>query len=961
MSRLVELQKYGQSVWLDNIRRGLIASGELKRLIEEDGLRGVTSNPTIFEKAIAGSTDYDEAMRKLVDEGKSVNEIYEALVLEDIRMAADLFLPVFEATDGQDGFVSLEVSPKLAYDTEGTIAEARRLWRLLERQNVMIKVPATPEGLPAIEQLIGEGININVTLLFSIERYEQVAQAYIAGLEKRADRGDSLDRVASVASFFLSRIDTVVDRILEARLRDSKDAEQRARLEALLGKAAIASAKLAYQRFKEIFSSPRFLKLKRKGARVQRILWASTSTKNPHHRDVRYVEELIGPDTVNTMPPTTLDAFRDHGRPRASLEENVEEARKALEALAEVGIVLDQTARQLQDEGVKAFSDSFDQLMRCIASKREMIRGGLPERQILALGHYRSRVEATLDSLSQQQFIRRLWSKDASLWKQEPEHQKIIQNRLGWLTLPEWMVEHCEHITDFADEVRNAGFKYALLLGMGGSSLAPEVLRQTFGTRPGYLDLAVLDSTDPATILSLERSVDLAKTLFIISTKSGTTVETLSLYEYFYEKVRGVKGDRAAENFIAITDAETPLARHARDRGFLRVFLNPPDIGGRYSALSYFGLVPAALMGIDIETLLDRAERLIHACVSCVPVKDNPCLVLGSVLGELGKEGRDKITLILSPPIETFGYWVEQLIAESTGKEGKGLVPVEGEPLGAPSVYGDDRLFVYIRLDDAENADRDATVQMLEKAGHPIVRILLREPMDLGQEFFRWEMATAIASARLGVNAFDEPNVQESKDNTKRLLEEYRTKGELPSYPLLVREGNIGLYGDQDMRVKLSELGAPVAADKGSLAALLAGFLKQARPGDYLAVMAYLQRSTGHHGLLQSLRTRLRDGLRVATTLGYGPRFLHSTGQLHKGGANNGLFIQITADDSVDLPIPGQPYTFSVLKQAQALGDFLSLSKKGRRVIRFHLGHEVEAGLRTLLAAVEEALGRLGK
>lgn len=954
MNPLVELQKYGQSVWLDNIRRSLIASGELKQMIDADGLRGVTSNPTIFEKAISGSTDYDQPMRNLADEGKDVNGIYEALAIEDIQLAADLLLPVFEATAGQDGFVSLEVSPKLARDTEGTIAEARRLYRLLGRKNAMIKVPATPEGIPAIEQLISEGININVTLLFSIERYEQVANAYIAGLERLAEKSNSLGGVASVASFFLSRIDTAVDRILESRIRESRGEGERARLESLLGKAAIANAKLAYQRFKDIFGSPRFLKLKQRGARVQRLLWASTSTKDPRYSDVRYVEELIGPDTINTMPPVTMEAFRDHGRPRPSLEESVEEARATLEALAEIKIDLGEIAGQLEDEGTRAFSDSFDKLMKCIAYKREAILSGLAERWALALGNYRGRVEETLVSLAAQQLVRRIWSKDASLWKKETEHQRIIKNRLGWLAASEWLLERSGQIIEFSQEVKGAGFKHALLLGMGGSSLAPEVLRQTFGTRPGYPDLAVLDSTDPATILSAERSLDLAKTLFIVSTKSGTTIETLSLYKYFYDKVRALKGDGTAENFIAITDPATPLAR---DRGFRRVFLNPEDIGGRYSALSYFGLVPAALMGIDIKAMLDRVERMVHACVSCVPAKDNPCLVLGSALGGLWKEGRDKITFILSPPIEAFGCWAEQLIAESTGKESKGLVPIEGEPLGAPSVYGGDRLFVYIRLDGAENDELDRKVQALENAGHPIVRIFLREPVDLGQEFFRWEMATAVAGALLGVNPFDEPNVQESKDNTKRLLDEFRANGKLPQEEPIWREDEISLYCDQSMRLKLNELGAD---GKGSLVSYLAAYFKQARPGDYLALMAYLQRSPVVHELLQSIRMRLRDALRLATTLGYGPRFLHSTGQLHKGGANNGLFVQITADDSVDLPVPGQPYTFGLLKQAQALGDFVSLSNKGRRAIRFHLGSpgQVEAGLRALLAAAGEALKR---
>jgi glucose-6-phosphate isomerase len=583
----------------------------------------------------------------------------------------------------------------------------------------------------------------------------------------------------------------------------------------------------------------------------------------------------------------------------------------------------------------------------------ESQKGGEGKGQSLTLGSFQARVESALEVLDRQDVIRRIWSGDASVWKEESDAQHIIKNRLGWLTVCGWMRGQCEEITDFADEVKNAGFESALLLGMGGSSLAPEVLGHTFARRSGHLDLVVLDSTDPATILSVERSLDLTRTLVVVSTKSGTTTETLSLQAYFYEKIRNLKGPGAGGNFIAITDPATPLAEMAQARGFRRIFLNPPDIGGRFSALSYVGLVPAALMGVEIDVLLDRAERLIHACQSGVSANQNPCLVLGAVLGALGSSGRDKITFVLSPSLDAFGAWAEQLIAESTGKEGKGLVPVEGEPVGAPSVYGNDRLFVYMRQEGSGSNELDRKVQALEDAGHPLVRIDLSDPFDLGQEFFRWEMATAVCGAWLGVNPFDEPNVQESKDNTRRLLDEFQRHGAFPLLTPRAEEGGIALYCDH-------EVPSGSRLSKNSLPAYLAAFLQDARPGDYLALMAYVQRSDTHHGVLQSFRVRLRDAFRIATTLGYGPRFLHSTGQLHKGGPNSGLFIQITADDAFDLAIPGQPYTFSILKQAQALGDFLSLRRKGRRVIRFHLGPDVEAGLRTLGKALHEALEMIG-
>jgi transaldolase/glucose-6-phosphate isomerase len=942
---LKELSKHGQSFWLDNIRRGLMTSGELQRLIDEDGLAGVTSNPTIFEKAISGSTDYDDELHELVDQGRDVPEILRELTVRDIQMATDTFRPVYERTGRRDGYVSIEVSPKLARDSEHTIAEALRLREAVGRDNVMIKVPGTAEGMPAIEELTARGVNVNVTLLFSLENYRQAAEAYIRGLERLAAEGKPLDRVASVASFFVSRVDTAVDRQLEERMRAAKDAKERAALEALLGRAAIANAKAAYATFKDIFAGDRFAALREKGARVQRPLWASTSTKNPNYSDVMYVEPLIGPDTVNTMPQQTLSAFRDHGTARATLEEGLDEARRTLDRLAAVGIDMDAVTDRLLAEGVDAFSASFDKLVELLRSKREGILASLAHRQSASLGEHEGAVAAAESALDERQLCRRLWEKDAAIWSSEAEVKGKIRNRLGWLTVSEAMTEHQDELRAFASEVREAGFAHAVLLGMGGSSLCSEVLRDTFGAAPAHPDLTVLDSTDPPTILGIERSLDLARTLFIVATKSGTTTETMSLYRYFYERVQAAKGNGAGDNFIAITDAGTPLERLAHEKGFRRAFLNPADIGGRYSALSYFGLVPAAITGIDIDCLLDRADEMVQGSVSCVKVGENPGARLGAILGALAKAGRDKVTFVLSPGIESFGTWVEQLIAESTGKEGKGILPVESEPLGEPAAYGSDRLFVYLRLDGALDGDLDGKVEALEKAGHPVVRLRLHDPYDLGGEFFRWELATAIAGALLAINPFDEPNVQESKDNTRRLLGEFAAKGALPEGSPVLEEDGIKLYADGG-----SQGHAP-------LESYLSAFLGQARPGDYLALLAYIRRSPEHQAALQSIRRRLRDGTRLATTLGYGPRYLHSTGQLHKGGAANGLFIQVTADDAEDIAIPGEGHTFGTLKRAQALGDVISLQSKGRRVVRVHMKN-IEQGLRRLERAVEGALAR---
>jgi transaldolase/glucose-6-phosphate isomerase len=940
---LLKLESLGQSIWLDYLRRGMLVSGELQQLIDEDSLMGMTSNPSIFEKAIGGSHDYDDAIAALALEGKSVDDIYQTLTVEDVQRAADTFRPLYDRLAGRDGFVSLEVSPHLAHDTEGTIAEARRLWKALNRPNVLIKVPGTLEGLPAIQELIGEGINVNITLLFGLPRYRKVAEAYIKGLEKRAAQGQPIDRVASVASFFLSRIDVLVDPLLARFTKgDGPEADLAKKLH---GQVAIASAKVAYQIFQEVFQSERFAQLERNGARVQRLLWASTGTKNPSYSDVKYVEALIGPQTINTVPQETLTAYRDHGRPELRLEEGLDLADEVLDRLPELDIDIDEVTQQLEDEGVEKFIKPFDRLMETLQQERDAALQKPPDRQALDLGQYEPGVQARTDSLQDRQFGTRLWRKDPSLWRDDPKEQEVICNALGWLHVAEKMEENLPELMSFAAGVKAAGFQHVVHMGMGGSSLAPLAFERTFDPDDSGLPLTVLDTTDPATILQIERAVPVANTLFIVASKSGTTAEPLAFGDYFYAQVRARKGDRAGENFVAITDPGTPLVDLAHERGFRRVFLNFPDIGGRYSALSYFGLVPAALMGIDVAELLARALRMVHACASCVDLEDNPGVALGAAMGELARQGRNKVTFLVPEPISTLATWLEQLLAESTGKEGTGLLPVALEPSGDPSVYGSDRFFAHVRLRGVEDKALERGVEALKKAGHPVVTILMDDPLDLGQEFFRWEIATATAGAILGINPFDQPNVQESKDNTDRLLDMVREGGRLPQEEPALVEGPLSLYADET----------------GSTAAeTLARFLARAQPGGYVALMAYLTEDPEIEKAIQSIRLKLRDGLTMATTLGYGPRFLHSTGQFHKGGPNIGLFLQLTAGDADDAPVPGQPYTFGLLRWAQAQGDLEALRKHGRRVMRIHLGKDVLQGLQRLELAVQKALAPSG-
>ncbi|HEY8173787.1 MAG TPA: glucose-6-phosphate isomerase, partial [Dehalococcoidia bacterium] len=517
-----------------------------------------------------------------------------------------------------------------------------------------------------------------------------------------------------------------------------------------------------------------------------------------------------------------------------------------------------------------------------------------------------------------------IWRRDASVYGGDEAQQRSVANRLGWLDIASKLQREASVIEGFAREVREAGFTSAVLLGMGGSSLAPEVLRRSIRVRGDWPQLHVLDTTDPATIRATEREVDVARTLFFVSSKSGGTIEVASLFAYFYDRVRAVKGDRAGENFVAITDAGTQLESLAAERGFRRVFLNPSDIGGRYSALSYFGLVPAAVTGIDVERLLTAGA----AADAAAHEEDSEALRLGAVLGALARVGRDKCTFVIAPGAETFGLWVEQLIAESTGKHGTGVVPVTGEPLGTPRHYGDDRLFVQLRLEGDSTGEQDSVIGALVNEGQPALIIDLDDEYDLGREFVRWEFATAVAGILLGINPFDEPNVQESKDNTARVLREVESSGELRFDQARV----------ETVREPLQEL------------------LSRLASGDYLAITAYVRETEGTNAIFRGIRQRVRDECGVATTLGYGPRFLHSTGQLHKGGPPQGVFLQLTSDDREDAAIPGRPLTFGRLKRAQALGDLESLRAHGRPAISVNVGEDVEAGLSMLAKHVQAAL-----
>jgi transaldolase / glucose-6-phosphate isomerase len=899
--RLARLTTAGVSVWLDEVRRSMIDSGELDRLRVESSLRGVTSNPAIFEKAILGADEYDEEIRRLAEEGLDTVAIYLELAVHTVRDACDVLRPVWDETGGYDGFVSLEVEPALAHDGEGTLEQARDLWRRVDRPNVMIKIPGTEEGIAAIEEATADGINVNITLLFKVESYEAIAEAYVRGMERRHAAGQSLD-IHSVASFFVSRVDTEVDKRLEKLGRQD-----------LRGIAAIANAQAAYMSFKRIFHGDRFRTLLDAGAPVQRPLWASTGVKDPAYPETKYVDGLVAPETVNTMPMKTLLAVAEHSEPEPDSADR--DPSGALAQLADAGIDMTDVTDTLLREGIEKFVEPYDKLISGIESMREAVMIGRPKNIESSIPDaLEGPIAERARKAEQEKVARRVWSKDESLWGGPgvPE----VANRLGWLNVSDQLLEQASDLRAFADEVEADGFTDAVLLGMGGSSLGPEVVRRSFGEVDGGLRLHVLDTTDGEAVVELEDSLDLAKTFFVVSSKSGGTIETLSHMNWFYAKTGG-----NGAQFAAVTDPGSPLVGEAQRNGFRRVFLNDPNIGGRYSVLSHFGMVPAALMGVDVEALLGSAQEAEAVCNSFDSTTANPGLWLGVALGELARQGRDKLTFVVSPRISSFGLWVEQLIAESTGKQGTGALPVAGEPLGEPDSYGDDRVFVYLR--DAERPDEqiDAKVEAIRSAGQPVITVTTDGPEGLGRIFFFAEFAVAVAGWALGINPFDQPNVQEAKDNTAKVLE--------ATDPPVVE-----------------------AATDDELRALLA----QAAPPRYVAIMGYVKPSDDFDAAVDELRRSIRDATKATTTFGYGPRFLHSTGQYHKGGPANGLFLQLIHDGDEHAVIPGVAYSFDQLKNAQATGDYLTLRDHGLPVERVRLqGDPVEA-LRALTAKVKEMI-----
>jgi transaldolase/glucose-6-phosphate isomerase len=618
-------------------------------------------------------------------------------------------------------------------------------------------------------------------------------------------------------------------------------------------------------------------------------------------------------------------------------------------ALEKNGISMKEITATLLEDGVRLFSEAFDKLIAAVENAcRETVPRNVTRLSANLPGDFFGKVEAAIEDWRANGKSRRLWARDASLWTGADEAKW-----LGWLGITEDQLAHLAGLRQISAAVRESGATHVLLLGMGGSSLAPEVLKETFGRIEGFPEFHVLDSTDPAQVKSFEKKVDLTSTLFIVSSKSGGTLEPNIFKQYFFQRVKEKLGaEEAGRRFVAITDPGSKLQAIARDDGFRRTFLGVPSIGGRYSALSDFGMVPAAVMGIDLPKFLDRTEEMVHACAACVPVEENPGVVLGAHLGVMAASGRDKLTLITSPGIWDLGAWLEQLVAESTGKKGKAVIPVDGERLGSPDLYGDDRFFVYLRLESEPDEKQDEAVQLLHASGQPVATVPVADRYSLGQEFFRWEIATAVAGSILGINPFDQPDVEASKLATKELTTKYEATGTFPPETSVTGDGRLKLYTDKRNAAALAE----GAQGGGSIVAVLKAHLDRIGNGDYFALLAYVEMNERNREHLQAIRHAVRDSKKVATCLGFGPRFLHSTGQAYKGGPNTGVFLQVTCEDVEDFMVPDQSYSFGVVKSAQSRGDFQVLVQRDRRALRVHIGGDTAAGLQSLRGIVEEAL-----
>ncbi len=948
---LWRLRDHGQSVWLSYLRRRLLDGGDLQHLIEARALSGIESDLEFLCGALARGNEYGASLRRPMDEGVDVDTIGEHLLAEEARAAAEVLTPLYEQSSGREGFVSIDVVSGRPDDPQSTSAAIHRAVGLIEHPNIMFKVLATDSGFAVLEAMTAEGYHIHVGPLFSVPSVRQAVRAFAGGLRRRTEAGGAAD-VTSAISFGLAPLDIAVDDLLGDLIRDS--AHDTSREESLVGSIAVATAKVVCREQRELLQRELGSEVAAPSSPLQRIIWTNTATKNPRFGEFHYIEDLVGPDSGLSLSRSSLEAFHQRGVVAATLGRSVDEATEILAELADVGIDLEDLGRRLEQRANDKLAAARDRFVSTVGRACEALGANEPtaSRVTLGGGRWWGAVEEipaellpveVLDDL--EELVPRLWCKDPSLWSDEPAEQELIYNRLGWIDLIEPMSFESLPAGRFASRMVDADIEDIVVLGMGGSSLCAEVFRDVFGID----NVWVLASTIPRVVKRIAEHVDPARTLVVVSSKSGTTLETRVLADYFYFYALATPMlETAGERFVAVTDPGTPLEQAAHERDFQGLWLTPPDVGGRFSAFTHFGVLPMALMELDAGAILESAQRMAASCAAEVPVSLNPAALLGVALHEGFRTGRDKLTFLCDEGLAPFAAWAEQLVAESLGKDGVGLVPIVGEPAGDSGDYGDDRLFVGMELGPEPDARLQRLLDQLAP-DHPVMRFHLDDRNEIGAELFRWQLGTAVAGALLEINPFDEPDVEASKQRTIEILDAAGDASAAAPAPVDVGDG-WAVFADLERDAELA------ARHEGEgLASWLNAHLGRAAVPDYVGLQIFLAADSETRDKLDDIRWILRERLGVATSLGWGPGYLHSTGQLHKGGPDIGVFLLATATDPEDLECPGFDYSFGRLARAQALGDLRALQERGRRVLHLHLD-DPDQGLDKLADALERAL-----
>ncbi len=918
-----KLKEVSQSLWLDSISRDMILNNTLSSFIEKYQITGLTSNPTIFENAILNSSSYDNSIKMASKKFKTEDDIAYSIMIEDIQRACDLLKKTYETTNGDDGYVSIEIPPTINEKSK-MVECAEKIYEMVSRPNLMIKIPATQQGIEAEEELIKKGINVNMTLIFSPHIYTKVADAYISAMKWRVENKVE-GNVFSVASFFVSRIDSEVSKELDKIISNTDDIDRKNEILMFKGKAAVALSLITYEIYRNKFYTQSFEELRKAGIKPQKLLWASTSTKDPSMRDTLYVDELFLPNTINTIPTNTLFAFFDHGRINLEdIETRINQAKEIYQKIEKNGIIWQAIFENLLYDGMDRFVKSYNKILDAIRKKIKKTDSLLPSLQL-----YNLEIEQTINQIKNKQFIKRLFLKDPTLWKKDSKSAQQIKKSLGWLDIASVMKKNINNITTLRDEVIKEGFRYAVLLGMGGSSLGSEVISSIFGEHK-KIKLYILDSTNPQWIARISSKIKIEKTLFIVSSKSGTTLETLTQFKYFYSLLKK-RLKKPGRNFIAITDSSTPLQEIAKKYSFRKIFINPSDIGGRFSVFSYFGLLPASFTACNIERLIEKAEEAQNELTNN---ETPPAIVLGCFMGKAFLSGRDKLTLIVPKKFERFGLWVEQLIAESTGKEGKGIVPIVDTELLNPQSYSNDRFFVIISCRNFYEYENEEKINNIIKNGHPVLRVYLNDRYDVATEFYRWEVATAVAGHIMEINPFDQPDVQFTKDFTKKVLQTktIKLKPSLKTKDIEIYTANITINEEKD---------------------LLWQILKNISENGYFSLCAYIDENNKNDTMMKRIKKLLTENIGITSLCVYGPRYLHSIGQLFKGGKNNGIFLILTHKSKKDIKILGEDSSFDKICTAQAIGDFLAMKEKGRMCVMVHTRKEPAHILKKIISELE--------